>query len=92
MPPAPAPPLEPRFVSAVFPLTLEQREAARRAFIDAVDPDAPCRVFRPHVRGSFNVCYFVEFDDGARWVVRFPIVSNVDNVWDKLQSEVATVR
>ena len=58
----------------------------------------PCRMFhgaaggKERANGSFNVCYFVEFPDSTRWVVRIPIVPAIQDVWAKLQSEVATMR
>lgn len=43
--------------------------------------------------GSFNVCFFVEFDqDGPQWIVRVPIEPAVVNPWDKLLSEVTTIQ
>ncbi|UKZ78686.1 hypothetical protein TrVFT333_006432 [Trichoderma virens FT-333] len=43
--------------------------------------------------GSFNVCFFVEFDqDGSKWTVRVPIEAGQDRVWEKLESEVATIQ
>lgn len=87
-----------------FPPTDEQIAEGRQAFIDSIDlndicrlashhnSSKPCRIFRDHAHGSFNVCYFVEFEDGTKWVVRIPLVPCIPNVWDKVQSEVATVR
>jgi len=89
---------------AKFPPTAEQIEEDLKTFIDSIDPDAvcrlasqhnsskACRIFREPANGSYNVCYFVEFEDGTQWVVRIPLVPSVSNVWDKVQSEVATVR
>ena len=74
------------------------------AFIEAIDPDdvyqlasqhrssQACRPFREPANGSYNVCYFVQFDDGVQWVVRIPLASCIVSVWDKVRSEVATVR
>ncbi|OAA61671.1 Protein kinase-like domain protein [Niveomyces insectorum RCEF 264] len=57
-----------------YPITAEQQDERREAFINSIDTDAvcrlasrhnhgrPCRIFRPRARGSFNVCFFVEFD------------------------------
>ncbi|KAK0721847.1 hypothetical protein B0T26DRAFT_700441 [Lasiosphaeria miniovina] len=89
---------------AKFPPTYDQIEGALKAFIDSIDPDAVCslaslhnsskncRMFRDAASGSYNVCYFVEFDDGTQWVVRIPLEPCISNVWDKVQSEVATIR
>lgn len=58
-----------------------------------------CRVFKPSIRGSYNICYFVHFEsdnsneDGEKWVVRVPLApclafgSN-----SKLESEIATMQ
>lgn len=52
----------------------------------------PCEIFG-EANGSFNACFFVLFpDDGARWVVRVPIEIEFQQPWEKLQSEVATVK
>jgi hypothetical protein len=89
---------------ATFPRTAEQIEEDEKTFIDSIDPGAicrlaslyngskTCRIFRNAAHGSYNVCYFVEFEDGVRWVVRIPLEPSIANVWDKVQSEVATIR
>lgn len=97
--------MDPQRLGCFFPITDEQKEERVNAFIDSIDPDAvcslasrhhgsqPCRLFQKAANGSYNVCYFVEFpNDGTRWVVRIPLVPTVRNVWDKVQSEVATMR
>ena len=88
----------------IFPLTDEQIEEGVKAFIDSIDTNdvcklasqhnssKTCRIFRDAAHGSYNVCYFVEFEDGTKWVVRIPLEPYIANVWDKIQSEVATVR
>ncbi|KAL2258058.1 hypothetical protein VTK26DRAFT_8773 [Humicola hyalothermophila] len=60
----------------MFPLTAEQIEEGVKAFIDSIDPNdvcrlasqhnssKTCRMFRDPAHGSYNVCYFVEFEDG----------------------------
>lgn len=42
-------------------------------------------------RGSYNVCFFVKFDDEEEWVVRIPIEPALYNPWETLLSEVATI-
>lgn len=88
-----------------FPTTTnDQRKAARNSFIESIDLDAvcalassyrdgkPCKIIEKK-NGSFNVCFFVQFDqDGLNWVVRIPIESALDNLWDKLLSEVTTMQ
>lgn len=58
---------------------------ARDRFVDTIDERAirwlasshhgndDCHFFRPPARGSFNMCYFVRFQDGESWVVRIPL-------------------
>ncbi|OAR00013.1 hypothetical protein LLEC1_04496 [Akanthomyces lecanii] len=78
-------------------------QQTKEAFIRSIQPRAiealaqkhnnqkPCRIFGRE-NGSFNVCFFLEFpDDGARWVVRVPIEPALQQAWEKLESEVATV-
>ncbi|KND88481.1 hypothetical protein TOPH_06888 [Tolypocladium ophioglossoides CBS 100239] len=88
-----------------FPLTTpEQDNKVIKAFIESLDTDAvcalasrynfgrPCRVAKRD-NGSFNVCFFVEFDDdGPKWIVRVPIEPSLHKPWQKLLSEVATVQ
>ncbi|KAM4063675.1 phosphotransferase enzyme family protein [Hirsutella rhossiliensis] len=86
------------------PLTSEQLKTREEEFISSIDRDAvcalasrynhqkPCRIINS-ARGSFNVCFFVHFyTTGTKWVVRIPIEPAIYNVWEKLQSEVATMR
>ncbi|KAH9208501.1 kinase-like domain-containing protein [Leptodontidium sp. 2 PMI_412] len=89
---------------AKFPPTAEQIEEGLNAFIDSIDPNVVCKLASQHnssqicwmfqdpANGSYNVCYFVEFEDGTQWVVRIPLEPSISNVWDKVQSEVATIR
>ncbi|KAJ9130438.1 Aminoglycoside 3'-phosphotransferase/choline kinase domain protein [Pleurostoma richardsiae] len=81
----------------------------REAFIASIDRDAirdlassyhngdECTIFRMR-HGSFNVCFFVEFDPpphGRRrdkWVVRIPFPGRVPWVDEKIDSEVATMK
>ena len=86
-----------------FPTTDKQRYAARDRFIESLCPrkiealassykdNMTCRVLG-HKNGSFSVCYFVEFNDATKWVVRIPLEPSLYQPWEKLQSEVATVR
>jgi hypothetical protein len=51
-----------------------------------------CQYFKAPVRGSFNICFFVEFDDGAKWVVRIPLGPCLAaGAKSKLESEIATM-
>ncbi|KAI5464572.1 phosphotransferase enzyme family protein [Mariannaea sp. PMI_226] len=57
------------------------------------DDDVDCQFFQPEIRGSFNVCYFVEFEDGVKWVVRIPLTPCLAfGSRNKLESEVATMK
>ena len=57
-----------------------------------------CTFFKPPVRGSYNICYFVQFGslndrDGDRWVVRVPLAPCLAfGSRSKLESEVATMQ
>ncbi|KPM42267.1 hypothetical protein AK830_g4251 [Neonectria ditissima] len=52
-----------------------------------------CDYFRDPKRGSYNVCYFVRFDDGERWVLRIPITPCLaSGARRKLEREVATMQ
>ncbi|KHO11093.1 hypothetical protein MAA_11362 [Metarhizium robertsii ARSEF 23] len=42
-------------------------------------------------RGSYNVCFFVKFDEEEEWVVRIPIEPALYKPWETLLSEVATI-
>ncbi|POR37843.1 Uncharacterized protein TPAR_01976 [Tolypocladium paradoxum] len=84
--------------------TDDQYNQVRKTFIESLDSDAvcalasrfndgkPCQVVNKD-SGSFNVCFFVEFDQGGpKWIVRVPIEPALDNPWDKLLSEVTTIQ
>lgn len=93
-----------RYRSHLTPLTPEQRDDEEESFIASIDRSAVCALASSHndekpcrivnsVRGGFNVCFFIEFRNCiTTWVVRIPIEPAVHGVWDKLQSEVATMR
>ncbi|KAI0914737.1 phosphotransferase enzyme family protein [Ustulina deusta] len=51
-----------------------------------------CRCFKAPVRGSYNVCFFVKFDDGEKWVVRIPLAPCLAfGAKSKLESEIVTM-
>jgi hypothetical protein len=55
----------------------------------------PCTIFQPRKHGSFNVCFFVEFDSPSeRWVVRIPMPMCVPKAMrdEKTEVELATMR
>ncbi|KAM0421404.1 hypothetical protein ACHAPT_010758 [Fusarium lateritium] len=55
--------------------------------------DQRCDYFKDPKRGSYNICYFVEFEDGERWVLRVPIAPCLAfGARSKLESEVATMQ
>ena len=45
-------------------------------------------------KGGYNISFWVEFDDGTKWVVRFPMVGAIapELVDEKLKTEVATMK
>jgi hypothetical protein len=52
-----------------------------------------CRCFQPPVRGSYNICFFVEFEDKESWVVRVPLEPCLAFGGKyKLESEIATLQ
>ncbi|KAK1767337.1 hypothetical protein QBC33DRAFT_65943 [Phialemonium atrogriseum] len=95
------------------PILQDKMITERERFVNSIDPEAVCRlassyhngdhckVFRPPKHGSFNVCWFVEFDLTAvsrdtqvrpdRWVVRIPISPRVPWIDEKIEVEVATM-
>ncbi|KAK5988029.1 hypothetical protein PT974_12165 [Cladobotryum mycophilum] len=87
-----------------WPFTDEQREVMVQKFFDSIDQDAVCALASRHNghkscqidvwdKGSFNICFIVKFNtDNTKWVVRIPIGPVVHNAWDKLESEVITMR
>ncbi|OAR01107.1 hypothetical protein LLEC1_05653 [Akanthomyces lecanii] len=85
-----------------FPASPQAIKEAADAFVQSLQTSAvealasrynenkACKVLR-RLHGSFNVCYFVEFEDGARKTIRIPITPRLHTPWEKLQSEVATL-
>ncbi|RDL31083.1 uncharacterized protein BP5553_09872 [Venustampulla echinocandica] len=57
-----------------------------------------CKFFKPPTRGSYNICYFLQFgssveEDGDKWVVRVPLAPCLAfGSRSKLESEVATMQ
>src|SRR4051812_23571511 len=53
----------------------------------------PCEFFAQPKRGSYNICYFVQFPDEVKWVVRVPLTPCLAfGAKSKLESEVATMQ
>ncbi|TRX91011.1 hypothetical protein FHL15_007993 [Xylaria flabelliformis] len=51
-----------------------------------------CHSFKEPVRGSYNICFFVEFENGEKWVVRIPLTPCLAfGAKNKLESEIATM-
>lgn len=83
-----------RFIEAVG-----KRENEIRQLATSHHPDAlPCTLFRLPgssqlmARGSFNICFFVQFCTGERWVVRIPLRPCLAiSPRNKLESEIATM-
>lgn len=87
-----------------FPLTAEEIDRDIDDFINNIDEEAigqlasrhndqkPWKRIAGRTHGSFNVCFFVQFDDDTSLVVRIPLNPVVNQVWTKVQSEVATIQ
>ncbi|KAG9252587.1 kinase-like domain-containing protein [Emericellopsis atlantica] len=97
-------PSSPGVVESYVILKLD-RDKQRQTYAESIDikdvykvasshnMDKDCRKFRDPESGSFNVCFFVTFpSDGRKWVVRFPIGPVLHDPWQKIQSEIATLR
>lgn len=55
--------------------------------------DDRCGYFEKPVRGSYNICYFVMFGDGEKWVIRVPLAPCLAfGGRSKLESEIATMQ
>ncbi|KAI1370205.1 phosphotransferase enzyme family protein [Hypoxylon crocopeplum] len=53
----------------------------------------PCHYFTEPKRGSYNICFFVAFDDGEKWVVRVPLAPCLAfDPSSKIEREVATMQ
>ncbi|KAK9438409.1 phosphotransferase enzyme family protein [Metarhizium brunneum] len=87
-----------------FPLTAEEIDRDIDEFINNIDEEAigqlasrhndqkPWKRIAGRTHGSFNVCFFVQFDGDTTLVVRIPLNPVVNQVWTKVQSEVATIQ
>ncbi|KAH6982357.1 kinase-like domain-containing protein [Ilyonectria sp. MPI-CAGE-AT-0026] len=56
-------------------------------------PGLSCDYFKDPERGSYNLCCFVAFEDGQRWVIRIPLAPCL--AWgarSKLEREIATMQ
>jgi hypothetical protein len=88
-------------------IELDRIDEERDRWLEALDDDEICRlassvrhgdhctIFQPRKHGSFNVCFFVEFESpGERWVVRLPIPATVSKTIldEKTEIELATMR
>ncbi|KAF4972478.1 hypothetical protein FZEAL_9585 [Fusarium zealandicum] len=56
-------------------------------------PGLSCGYFKEPKRGSYNLCCFVEFGDGQRWVIRIPLAPCLaSGTRSKLEREIATMQ
>ncbi|KAK7415903.1 hypothetical protein QQZ08_012215 [Neonectria magnoliae] len=56
-------------------------------------PGLTCDYFKDPERGSYNLCCFVEFEDGQKWVVRIPLAPCLaSGPRSKLEREIATMQ
>lgn len=90
----------------LYPPTTAQIDASTKQFIDSISRQSVCHLVSRHTGGqtcsviedklaygSFNVCFFVRLDsDASERIVRIPMGPVVVSAWEKLQSEVATIR
>lgn len=68
-------------------------ETKVRSLVSLYHNGDECRFFRKPAHGSYNLCYFVEFDDGQQWVVRVPLEPCLAfGGKSKLESEIATMQ
>ncbi|OAA54965.1 phosphotransferase enzyme family protein [Niveomyces insectorum RCEF 264] len=85
------------------PLTDRQRKLKNDEFIESIDTNAICALASKHQgglpctircrhKGSFNVCFILDFTDGSTRLVRLPIEPAVHDAWDKVRSEVYTMQ
>ncbi|KAM4055555.1 phosphotransferase enzyme family protein [Hirsutella rhossiliensis] len=86
-----------------WPLTDEQIDRNVNEFLQAIDEDAlrslasehhnnqTCEIKARH-RGSFNTCFVLEFSDQSTRIIRIPHEPAVQDAWDKMRSEVSTMR
>jgi aminoglycoside phosphotransferase (APT) family kinase protein len=44
------------------------------------------------ISGAYNFCIRLGLDSGVRWIIRFPFPSEVSNIAEKLDAEVATMK
>ncbi|AEO64615.1 uncharacterized protein THITE_2142497 [Thermothielavioides terrestris NRRL 8126] len=86
----------------------DERNREQRRWVESLDEGTicslassfhggdPCTIFQDRRRGSFNVCFFVQFTRPPhdRWVVRLPIAGAVPQPMldEKLEIELATMR
>ncbi|OAA45073.1 phosphotransferase enzyme family protein [Metarhizium rileyi] len=71
------------FVASLLPSKIE-------ALASRYNGDRSCRL-TGQARGSYNVCFFVKFDNDDEWTVRIPIEPALYNPWETILSEVATI-
>lgn len=53
-------------------------------------PGLSCDYFKDPERGSYNLCCFVAFEHGQRWVIRIPLAPCLAS--GKLEREIATMQ
>ncbi|OAX79482.1 hypothetical protein ACJ72_06196 [Emergomyces africanus] len=95
-------------------ITSHRLEAETTSFIASIDRAAVCdlassfhpekkrcRIFDEEKKGSFNICFPVQFledaagDDfttGEKWMVRIPLLPRLAFPEEKLRSEIATMK
>ncbi len=76
-----------------FIACLQKKERAICALASAHHPVHEACVVIDQRRGSFNYCFFVQFDRSrTKWIVRIPLRPRLAFVEEKLEAEIATMR
>jgi hypothetical protein len=76
-----------------FIACLQKKRPAICALATAHHPAHEACVVVDQKRGSFNYCFFVQFDRSRKkWVVRIPLRPRLAFVKEKLEAEIATMR
>ena len=75
-----------RFIASINPQCVLGLASRYRA-------NSPCSFYKPLIWGTNNVCFFVGFDDGEKWVIRLPFPPTLAlGARDKLETEVAMMQ
>jgi aminoglycoside phosphotransferase (APT) family kinase protein len=87
-------------------LAKADREVRRKAFIETLKSNLTLILhlvesFSPtptncsstgFISGAYNFCIRLRLESGTKWIIRFPLPSEVNNVEEKMSAEVATMK